>query len=92
MGTLGPPYCGISATIRIGQEMLCLPVAGFFQKVQQFQKAQRKAKQMLQSAQKFNNKKFQAWGLHSFGATTYIGQKCQSFTFPKDLFGFEHQI
>ena len=22
---LGPPYCGIGATIRIGQEMLCLP-------------------------------------------------------------------
>ena len=29
-GILGPPYCGIGATIRIGQEMLCLPYAGFF--------------------------------------------------------------
>ena len=28
-GILGPPYCGIGATIRIGQEMLCLPYAGF---------------------------------------------------------------
>ena len=27
---LGPPYCGIGATIRIGGEMLCLPYAGFF--------------------------------------------------------------
>ena len=27
---LGPPYCGIGATIRIGREMLCLPYAGFF--------------------------------------------------------------
>ena len=27
---LGPTYCGISATIRIGREMLCLPYAGFF--------------------------------------------------------------
>ena len=27
--TLGPPYCVIGATIRIGQEMLCLPYAGF---------------------------------------------------------------
>ena len=26
---LGPPYCGIGATIRIGREMLCLPYAGF---------------------------------------------------------------
>ena len=29
-GILGPPYNGISATIRIGREMLCLPYAGFF--------------------------------------------------------------
>ena len=29
-GILGPPYCGIGATIRIGQEMLCLPYSGFF--------------------------------------------------------------
>ena len=28
-GILGPPYCGIGATIRIGREMLCLPYAGF---------------------------------------------------------------
>ena len=28
-GILGPPYCGIGATIRIGQEMLCLQYAGF---------------------------------------------------------------
>ena len=26
---LGPPYCGIGATIRIGLEMPCLPYAGF---------------------------------------------------------------
>jgi hypothetical protein len=31
-GILGPTYCGIGATIRIGQEMLCLPYAGFFLK------------------------------------------------------------
>ena len=31
-GILGPPYCGIGATIRIGREMLCLPYAGFFPK------------------------------------------------------------
>ena len=30
LGILGPPYCGRGATIRIGQEMLCLPYAGFF--------------------------------------------------------------
>ena len=30
LGILGPPYCGTGATIRIGQEMLCLPYAGFF--------------------------------------------------------------
>ena len=30
LGILDPPYCGIGATIRIGQEMLCLPYAGFF--------------------------------------------------------------
>ena len=29
LGILGPPYCGISATIRIGRETLCLPYAGF---------------------------------------------------------------
>ena len=29
LGFLGPPYCGIGATIRIGREMLCLPYAGF---------------------------------------------------------------
>ena len=28
-GILGPPYCGIGATIRIVREMLCLPYAGF---------------------------------------------------------------
>ena len=27
---LGPPYCGIGATIRIGREILCLPYAFFF--------------------------------------------------------------
>ena len=27
---LGPPYRGIGATIRVGQEMFCLPYAGFF--------------------------------------------------------------
>ena len=26
---LGPHYCGIGATIRIGREMLCLPYVGF---------------------------------------------------------------
>ena len=26
---LGPPYCGIGATIRIGREIRCLPYAGF---------------------------------------------------------------
>ena len=31
-GILGPPSYGIGATIRIGQEMLCLPYAGFFLK------------------------------------------------------------
>jgi hypothetical protein len=30
LAILGPPYRGIGATIRIGQEMLCLPYAGFF--------------------------------------------------------------
>ena len=29
LAILGPPYCGIGATIRIGREMLCLPYAGF---------------------------------------------------------------
>ena len=29
LGILGPPYGGISATIYIGQEMLCVPYAGF---------------------------------------------------------------
>ena len=31
LGILGPPYCDIGATIRIGREMLCLPYAGFLQ-------------------------------------------------------------
>ena len=29
LGILGPPYCGIGATIYIGREMLCLPYAQF---------------------------------------------------------------
>ena len=29
-GILGPTFCGIGATIRIGREMLCLSYAGFF--------------------------------------------------------------
>ena len=29
-GIFCPPYCGIGASIRINQEMLCLPYAGFF--------------------------------------------------------------
>ena len=29
-GILGPPYCGIGVTIRIGREIICLPYAGFF--------------------------------------------------------------
>ena len=29
-GLLGPPYSGVGATIRNGQEMLCLLYAGFF--------------------------------------------------------------
>ena len=29
LGILGLPYYGISVTIRIGREMLCLPYAGF---------------------------------------------------------------
>ena len=29
LGIFGPPYFGISATIRIGRDMLCLPYAGF---------------------------------------------------------------
>ena len=29
-GILGPPYCGIGPTIRIGREIRCLPYAGFF--------------------------------------------------------------
>ena len=29
LGILGPPHCGIGATIRIGREMLCLPYSGF---------------------------------------------------------------
>ena len=33
-GFLGPPYCGIGATIRIGREMLCLPYAGNFYKLE----------------------------------------------------------
>ena len=35
---LGPPYCGIGVTIRIGQEMLCLPYAGFFVRVKEKKK------------------------------------------------------
>ena len=31
-GILGPPFCGIGATIRIGREMLCLPYAEFLNK------------------------------------------------------------
>ena len=31
LAILGPPYRGIGATIRIGQEILCLPYAGFLQ-------------------------------------------------------------
>ena len=30
LGILGSPYRGIVATIRLGQEMLCLPYAGLF--------------------------------------------------------------
>ena len=30
LGISYTPYCGISATIRIGREMLYLPYAGFF--------------------------------------------------------------
>ena len=30
LGVLGPPYCGIGFTIRIGREMFCLPQAGIF--------------------------------------------------------------
>ena len=30
LGILDPPSYGIGATIRIGQEMICLPYAGFF--------------------------------------------------------------
>ena len=30
LAILGPPYRGIGATIRIGQEMLCFSYAGFF--------------------------------------------------------------
>ena len=30
LGILDPPYFGIGATIRNGQEMLWLPYAGFF--------------------------------------------------------------
>ena len=37
LGILGPPYCGIGATIRIGREMLCLPYAEFFALQRQFQ-------------------------------------------------------
>ena len=32
LGILGPPFCGIGATIRIGREIRCLPYAGFFYK------------------------------------------------------------
>ena len=30
LGILGPPYCGIGATSRIGREILCLMYVGFF--------------------------------------------------------------
>ena len=33
LGILGPPYCGIGATIRIGRDVLCLPYVGFFEQV-----------------------------------------------------------
>ena len=36
LSILGPSYCGIGATIRIGREMLCLPYAGFFKKLFSF--------------------------------------------------------
>ena len=39
MGILGPPYCGIGATIRIGREMLCLPYAGFLLDLLDFMKS-----------------------------------------------------
>ena len=32
LAILGPPYCGIGATTRIGREMICLPYAGFLYK------------------------------------------------------------
>ena len=35
---LGPPYCGIGATIRIGREIQCLPYAGFLMLVWHFSK------------------------------------------------------
>ena len=38
LGILGPPYCGIGATIRIGRLMLCLPYAGFFLRDSKFQR------------------------------------------------------
>ena len=41
MGILGPPYCGIGATIRIGREMLRLPYAEFFKYLLQKQKVLR---------------------------------------------------
>ena len=37
LGILGPPYCGIGATIRIGREMLGLLYAGFFNNIKLFQ-------------------------------------------------------
>ena len=33
LGILGPPYCGIGATIRIGREMLYLPYEVFFKRI-----------------------------------------------------------
>ena len=42
LGILGPPYCGIGATIRIGREMLCLPYTGFF-----FENVQKKVPKKL---------------------------------------------
>ena len=38
LGILGPPYCGIGATIRICQEMLCFPYAGFFLELEELEK------------------------------------------------------
>ena len=56
-GILGPPYCGIGATIRIGRYMLCLPYAGFF--YIQFKKNLLNPlihSQQLERSDKFHNK------------------------------------